>query len=153
MEHIQCKSSFACEISTAAPCYPVKYTALVIQYKLELSLKTDWTESGYRPLLYLPVATTFSLKPYGTQTGDLSQPNKVEKWWQPTGWTVLICRPLLTAGPNDTVCSCWHQIGQPVKWVRGCKWKRWHCLETRACTRLLRLGMKPARMDCDERTG
>lgn len=50
-----------------------------------------------------------------------------------------LCRvviPLMAASTGG-VCSCWHQIGEAVKRAFGCKWQRWHSVETLARTCLL----------------
>lgn len=41
------------------------------------------------------------------------------------------------AATTKGVCSCWHQIGEAVKWAFGCKWQLWHSVETLAYTCLL----------------
>lgn len=81
---------------------------------------------------------TFSIGDHTTET-TLSvcnplPPNKGEERWHLTKCTVLICHALSAVGPTDTVRRCWHQIGQTVKRVCGCKWQRWHSVETLACT-------------------
>ena len=52
-------------------------------------------------------------------------------WQSGLCWFVAHC---WQRGPSDTICSCWHQIGEAVKWVCGCKWQRRPSVETLDCT-------------------